>query len=69
MHYGHWYPAPLVYLFSYTLSFSLEILIYFLAFLPYVTPSPAAANGPRGFIFGMRIDLAANSTLFDKSRS
>ena len=41
------------------------IIIYFLAFqasrLPSsqasVTPSPAAANGPRGLIFGMRIYL------------
>ena len=35
-----------------------DILIYFLAFLLCVTLPPAAANGPRGLIFGVQMGLA-----------
>ncbi len=40
-----------------------DILIYFLAFLPCVTLPPAAANGPRGLIFGVQMGLAMRVVL------
>ena len=44
-------------------------VIYFLAFLPSVTRSPAAADGPTGLNFSMWVDLEANSMIFGKLRS
>ncbi len=39
------------------------------SFQASVTLAPAVLNGPRGLIFGIRIGLDPNSTLFDKLRS
>ncbi len=40
------------------------IIIYFLAFLPCVTRPPAAAVGPTGLIFDMRMEFVCGLTLF-----
>ncbi len=45
------------------------IIIYFLAFLPWVLASPAAADGPMGMIFSMWVCLGDRPLIFYKSGS
>ena len=46
-----------------------DILIYFLAFLPCVLASPAAADGPTGMIFGMWVCTSIFITYISVSKS
>ncbi len=47
----------------------IRIIIYFLAFLPSVTASPAAAVGPMDMNFGRKVCFDYGMPIFGKSRS